>query len=162
MGVSTDGQLSFGILFEENYFFPWDKHRLGEYSSGQGDIEEYWKKVNGFVNPAEDPFDEKGNYKTGFSSDHPGTKEWYSNEHDWRLNNPIPIEIVNYCSDDCPMIILATKHISCGRGYPTVIDLDFLNINIEEERKKLFDFLSICGIETTEKAKWYLSSYIDQ
>jgi hypothetical protein len=159
MGVSTDGQLSFGILFEENYVFPWDENEDGQSPSGSGDIEEYWKKLKGFVNPAEDPFDEKGNYKAGFSSDHPGTKEWYSNKRVWLFNNPIPIEIVNYCAGDYPMIILATKHISCGRGYPTVIDPDFLNINIEEEEKKLSDFLSICGIETTEKAKWYLSSY---
>lgn len=153
MGVSTDGQLCFGILFEEGYSFPWDDD---EY---EGDLEKYWRSLKGFVNPLEFPYDEKGYYKPGFSFNDPRVRSYYEAANDWDKDNPIPITLVNYCSGDVPMYIIATKNISASRGSPGVIDPNFLNTDYEEEKKKIFDFLSACGIETTEEPKWYLSSY---
>ena len=155
MGVSTDGQLCFGILFEEGYSFPWYDD---EY---EGDLEKkYWRSLKGFVNPVECPYDENHNYKPGISGfNDPRVDAYLDAAINWDKNNPIPITLVNYCSGDVPMYIIATKNISASRGYPGVIDPNFLNIDYEEEKKKIFDFLSACGIETTEEPKWYLSSY---
>jgi hypothetical protein len=154
MSVSTDGQLCFGVLFEEGYSFPWDDD---EY---EGDIEKYWKSLKGFVNPVECPYDENHNYKPGISGfNDPKVGAYLDAVINWGKNNPVPIELVNYCSGGYPLYIIATKNISASRGSPEVIDPDFLNINYEEEKKKIFDFLSACDIETTEEPKWYLSSY---
>jgi hypothetical protein len=154
MGVSTDGQLCFGILFEEGYNFPWDDD---EY---EGDLEKYWRSLKGFVNPVEYPYDENHDYKPGISGfNDPKVQAYYNAIFEWGKNNPAPIEIVNYCSGDVPMYIIATKNISANRGYPAVIDPDFLNIDYEKEKKIILDFLSDCGVETEEEPKWYLSSY---
>ena len=65
MGVNTDGQICFGIKFEEGDEFPWED------VDGDYDLEEWWRRVNGYTNPHESPWDEKGGYKEGFSRDDP-------------------------------------------------------------------------------------------
>ena len=152
MGVSTDGQLSFGVCFGGHFEFPWSTDKY------DGDIDKWWQDVRGFVNPIESPFNEHGNYKPGINRDSPVISEYFAKKREWENANPIPVEVVNYCSDECPMYMLSTKGISNKRGYPEKVDIDFLR-DTEEARQVLREFMDQYGIESDDDACWWLSSY---
>ena len=61
MVQSTDGQLSYGVVFDEDFEFPWDAEKW------EGDIEEWWRDVKGFSNPMYYPFDQEGDYEPGYN-----------------------------------------------------------------------------------------------
>lgn len=155
MGVSTDGQLSYGCVFEEGFEFPWDDEKY------EGDIEEWWMDVSGFVNPVENPYGADGNYKPGFDEGSPEIGKFFESERNWLKNNPIPVELVNYCSGDYPMFLLASKDIEAIRGGPTNVDQDFMS-DVETVHKKLIDFLTTYNIDyDPAEVGWWLSSYCD-
>lgn len=52
MSTSTDGQICFGVVFEEDYEFPWDD---------ENNFEKWWQTVNGFK-PSFEIYDDKGEY----------------------------------------------------------------------------------------------------
>lgn len=150
MGVSTNGQLSYGVVFDEGYEFPWDV-------DWDGDADRWWRSVNNFVNPYEYPYDDVGNIKPGMTEEQ-RDKYWRA-VFDWDKANPLPVEIVNYCSGDCAMYLLAVKgfHFSASRGYPEAIDIDDLT-RIDDAHKVLTDFMARWGISGGEPM-WWLSSY---
>jgi len=55
MGISTNGQLHFGIKFEDGFEFPWDFDDEMKSSWRSDDIEHWWREVNGFINPKFNP-----------------------------------------------------------------------------------------------------------
>lgn len=154
MGTSTNGQLSFGVVFEDGFEFPWDA------DPHDGDIESWWRDVRGFVNPVEYPYDESGEYNPGIDEDSPVVDQYFDNQRNWLNANPIPVELVNYCSGDYPMYLLATKHVDNYRGSPKLIDVDsdFIRDTADAE-KKLREFLDEFGIESDGEIGWWLSSY---
>lgn len=154
MGTSTNGQICYGIMFEEDFDFPWGDAKY------DGDIEEWWKEVSGYVNPHFNPWTEDGDYKEGVAHDDPRIQEYHDHRYDWAQNNPLPIEVVNYCSGDCPMYILAVPSTfeSASCGYPTVINTRELVVKDEAE-KDLIDFCKKHGIEVDDTSiGWWLSS----
>ena len=152
MGTSTNGQLSFGVIFEEGFTFPWDADPY------DGSIQSWWLDIRGFVNPIPSPFDEHGEYKPGINSKSPVIGEYLRYEREWMEKNPIPVRVVNYCSGNYPMYILAIKHIYNSRGYPQQVDVaELLNTNNDE--LKLREFLEEFKIEYNNEIKWWLSSY---
>lgn len=153
MGVSTDGQINYGIPFEEGFEFPWSE-------DGDGDIEAWWRTANGYENPMFNPFDESGNYKPGVSRDDPRIGEYFAHQREWMKANPIPVEDVNYCSGDYPMILLAVPGLglSCSRGDPEAFDPASL-VATTEQRQSLLDFCKRWGIEVPSEPAWYLTSY---
>lgn len=59
MGVSTNGQICYGVLFEDGYEMPWDKQR-------QGEEERYYRLFTDY--PTTDEFyTESGGRKEGVS-----------------------------------------------------------------------------------------------
>ena len=162
MGQSTDGQLSFGVVFEEGFEFPWDEYG--------GNIEGWWKKVRGYDNPHYCPFTDDGEYKDDapihvdqygmklLKHDDPRVVSYYEYSREWNKNNPFPIAVVNYCSGDCPMYILAVKHVYCSRGYPEAIKPSFLIVD-DEDRAMLAEFLEAYNIEADGEPQWWLTSY---
>jgi hypothetical protein len=152
MGTSTDGQLSFGVVFEEGFEFPWS---VDEY---EDDIETWWFTIRGFANPIECPFDDRGNNKPGIGPDSPVISEYFAKQREWEVANPIPVELVNYCSGSSPMYILATKHIDASRGGPTAVGFDFLR-DTDEAFQRLRHFLDEFGIAHDGEIGWWLSSY---
>jgi len=164
MGISTDGQLSYGVVFGEEHKFPWDAE---EFEGGY--IEEWWMAVKGYANTHYYPFTKDGYYKEDApvlidkwgnkSLDHsnPKIQAYYDHRRAWLASNPLPVQLVNYCSGDYPMYLVAVKHIECSRGYPTEIDPAFLEVS-EEEKQSLRDFLNLAGLEANEP-KWWLTSY---
>lgn len=153
MGTSTDGQICYGIYFEEGYEFPW-----GEESEWEGDMEEWWLIESGWTWEKEKPFDEEGNYSPGFSDKHPLTEEYFDSRHEWKKSHPCPIVEVNYQSGECPAYILAISEsvITASRGYPEV--LSPLEESVEWGTI-LVEFCDTYGIEHDTGPQWYLSSY---
>ena len=155
MGTSTDGQLSYGVLIDEEFEFPWDAEDYG------GDIEEWWRDVRGFRNPVESPFNEYGRYKPGFSDASPEVREYFKNQREWvswLAANPVPVKLVDYCSGDCPMWLLASRHVRSSSGCPKMVDIEFLRETGVASRQ-LIEFLEEFKIEHNGEIGWWLSSY---
>lgn len=143
MGVSTDGQLCCGIVFEEDFEFPW----------GGMELDEWWREVNDC--PIESPYDGYGDYKPGVTD----SGDYWDRIYSWDKENPFPFELVNYCSGDCPAWILAIPSSvrSCSRGDPLEFNPTDLIITSEEVRR-LLNFCMRFDIKWFEPT-WYLSSY---
>jgi hypothetical protein len=142
MSTSTDGQLCYGLTFEEDYEFPWDGM----------DLDEWWRDIEGC--PVESPYAEGGDYKPGIT-----INDYFEQRRRWDDDNPLPIELVNCCSGDCPIWILAipASVMFCRRGYPLAFDRVDLTVTYEDVQK-LLGFCKRFDIEVTE-LKWLLSSY---
>lgn len=152
MGAATDGQLSYGIVFEEGFEFPWDTKEF------EGDYEKWWEFVNDYQNPEFNPYTEEGQYKDGMNIDSPEITTYFNHVNNWNKEHPLPVDIITHCSYDYPMYLLAIKHISTRRGETVEINPHFLEIS-DLDRQKLIDFLDTYKIETVDEPKWWLTSY---
>lgn len=155
MSTSTDGQISYGILFDEGYEFPWS---TDEY---EDDIDNWWREVNGYINPIDSPYTEDGaGYKPGYSSNHPQVDEYWRHPREWKEANPIPVELVNYQSGEVPAYILAVPSTvqTARRGYPEPFVPESLIVS-GQDRQALIDFCAKYDIEMDTPPSWYLSSY---
>lgn len=156
MGISTDGQLCYGVKFEEDYEFPWEDE----------DIDDWWLIESGWKWDGEEPFTPEGEYAPGFGNNDPRIEEYFRSRHLWLRDHPCPIVEVNYQSGDYPAYILAAPStvITARRGYPERIDPLVLRqgediegeFNIEVEA--LEKFLRKYDLFIDEPA-WWLSSY---
>ncbi len=167
MGVSTDGQICFGIVFPEGFEFPWDDPKF------DGEIEEWWRSIHGYKEPFK--LYDGGEYVGGVKPSREKIDEWYEHHHAWDENHPVPIEIVNYCSGDCPMYILAVRDTirEAARGYPSEIEptqmlvedekLIAFNSFIENHIKRLIHKWNSDEYNEDDQImgnpRWYLSSY---
>lgn len=153
MGLST-GHLSYGCVFEEGFEFPWGDERYG------GDIEDWWRDVKGFTRAVDSPFDEQGNYKPGISEGSPEVSRYYTELQVWGIINPLPVKLVNYCSGDCPMYILASKDLRAKGGYSTPVSIGNIKCT-DGTHQRLMSFLEEFGIVPEGEIGWWLSSYSD-
>ena len=158
MSHSTNGEISFGILFPEGFEFPWESY--GE--------EEWWLKTLGYKPPFE-LFNEEGNYINSLDKDNKEKiSQYFAHKRDFETKNPLPFELVNYCSANCPMFILACPGSvkTAYRGYPKEISLSSES-SYYSEKEALLNFIQtylkdIDGFEDIDLTfKWYLSSYTD-
>lgn len=152
MGVSTDGQICFGVLFEDGYEFPWDADEF------EGFEEDWWRSVNGYI-PLHKPYTEDGNYAPGWGQNDPRLDEHYKHKQAWEDEHPLPFELVNYCSGEYPMYILAIPGtvITAYRGVPVEIQP-----SLTIDKKALDRFNDLCAkfnIEFEQGPCWWLSSY---
>lgn len=153
MTTSTNGQLCYGIFFEDGYEFPWDSEKY------DGDLESWWLYE---VCKYQDPFvlyNSKGDYIDGRKPPDEKETEYYNARHEFKDAHPCPVELVNYCSCDYPMYILAVSDQVkfANRGYPQEItqeDLTALVCGLDI----LTQFCQEHGIETDEEPKLWLSS----
>lgn len=149
MGQSTDGEISFGYIFEEGFEFPWDQY---------DDIEDWWRDVNGFA-PTFYPYNEEGGHKPGVTKDQ--IDAYFDEKREWVKNNSFPVQLVNYCSGECPMYILAVPGsvLTANRGYPKVItEMTVTN----EQKAALLDFCVKYEIDLEEQEPlWRVSSCWD-
>ena len=108
-------QICFGIAFEEDYEFPW--------SGEDSDIETWWRDLNGFKHSFE-LFDSEGNYIDGKEPSGEVVVKYFDEEREFDKLHPLPVEMVNYCSGDYPMWIIAVPSscLSARRGYPSVFN----------------------------------------
>lgn len=137
MGQSTDGELWYGVVFEDGYEFPWDAE------SFDGDIKDWWR--------AEQGFDSTRGYPAA---------GWLEYQNQFDAERPCPVEVVNYCSGEYPMYALAVTGTlqTASRGYPKLIE----GLGISDgEIQPLRDFLVKYELkpEPDKPEGWYLSSY---
>jgi len=155
MSVSTNGQICYGVLLEENSKLPWDNEEF-DY-----DIESWWTyEVLGFKHSFE-LFDEQGRWIEPRKSKEIEDK-YFQEERDFEdSHESLPYELVNYCSGDYPMYILAIKKtcMSAKRGYPEKFDLQDMELISQEEDSDLVEFCSKYKLEIADEPNWYLSSY---
>jgi hypothetical protein len=133
MGVSTDGQICFGNVYEEDFEFPWDEY----------DLEDWWRKEQGF--------DE--------SKDYPA-EGWLDYQKEFDAAHPCPVKLVNYCSGEYPMWILAVPSTvrSNSRGQALRFDPSELVVS-DVEAGALSEFCIKYDLIPEEDAGWYLTSY---
>ena len=153
MSVSTNGIIAFGVPFEEGAKFPWDIEQF------DGDIENWWRDVNGFKDIHE-PWTPEGEYAAGWKKDDPRFDEYYNHRRNWLNENPVPVELENYCSAEYPMfaITIPGLGLGCCRGSPAELDPALL-VATSEQIKSLKDFFREHGIETDGEPQWLLMSY---
>ncbi len=162
MSFSTDGHICFGIRFEEGHEFPWDDERYN------CDIEEWWRSVRGFK-PTKELFTENGEFIGGVEPPDSETNAYFDEMRAWHNAHPLPIELVNYCSGECEMFILAVPS-SCktaARGEPEMFEPCELTVT-PEEIKALLDFCAEFGIKPDEddeendgQPHWFLCGSCD-
>ena len=157
MGMSTDGQICYGIIFEEGFEFPWD---VEEYDNN---IENWWRHVNNFK-PAKEIYTDEGEKIEGITKEE--VDQYWEEILKWDKENPVPVEVVNYCSYDFPMYILAIQGTvtTNSRGYPQELDFNKLTLSIEPQNyKKFIEFIRQWFPDLSEeerRPKWWLSSLI--
>lgn len=113
MGISSDGQICYGIAFEEDYPFPWVDKKW------EGNAESWWfKDVCGYK-PLFEMFDKDGMWINGEEFPKEKISEYYADYDKFKAANPMPVEIEMYCSYDYPMYIVSVPGttLSASRGY---------------------------------------------
>lgn len=153
MGQSTNGEISFGIAFEEESGLPWDSEEYDDIP------EDWWLKVNGYT-PDFYPYTPEGEFKPDVSDNDPRIGAYYAHKDAWLAEHPIPMVLVNSCSAECPAWILAVPGSvsTCYRGHPIAFDPAMLVVS-DEDVAKLKDFCDQYGIEYEDEPSWHLSSY---
>lgn len=137
MGTSTNAIIAFGIQLEEGFEFPWDDE------NDENDCVDWWRELNNYNNPYDWKID----------------KDYWKYQNEWDKENPIPFEIENYCSQECPMYILAVKGTvkTAERGYPN--DFNPNDLKVDPESLNIFKrFIDKYKI-SDENPKWLIFSY---
>jgi hypothetical protein len=150
MGTSADGQICYGVAFEEDFEFPW----------GDEEIEDWWAHtVHGFKHSFE-LFDASGNYLNGREPSKDESSRYFAERREFDAAHPLPVKLVNYCSSECPMYAIAAPSTirTARRGYPTTLDLASLRVP-ESESAGLLKFFADHGIEAPDAPAWLLTSY---
>lgn len=153
MSTPTDGQLCFGYPFYGNFEFPWSDEKYNN------DIEDWWRKINNFKHNVESPYTEDGNYKPGIDELSPLVTEYWNERRDWMWDNPIPVMLINYCSESYPAYILSSKEFTSYRGFPKKIDPKELIEDTQNCQNVLDSFMRKYSISPQRECGWYLSSY---
>lgn len=154
MGQSTNGQICFGILLEDGIELPWDKDEF------EGEPWEWWRKINGYK-PLYECFTQDGQeYAEGFSRDDPRIDEMMDHQSAWDKSNPLPFEMVNVCSGDYPIWIIAVPKtvVTANRGTPLALTSEWLEEDLLVGHN-LEEFCEKHDIKHADAPKWYLSSY---
>lgn len=165
MSTSTNGRVSYGIVFEEGYKFPWDSIKY------DGEVENWWAvEVLGYKKKKGNWFDEEGYWLNDACVEE--CKEQIIVFNKFKEENPPPIELINCQSLGYPMYIIAVPSSvrEARRGFPQSFDPSELMVT-EGERNALIEFCKT-HCEVTEldgeelnqelpplEPKWYLSSY---
>lgn len=132
MGVSTDGIIAYGVIFDDGHEFPWDSPKY------EGEIELWWADYH-------DMWDVVLNSPKEFRA--------------WIKGTPPPFEKVNYCSARYPMWLVAMPGTvtECRRGDPT--EFTPSDLRVEPERAASFAAaLILFGVDPHPLPRWYLMS----
>jgi hypothetical protein len=153
MGISSDGVISYGLKFEEGYEFPWQ----GE------DYTDWWLKESGYKEPFK-LWDSNGNFPNGVKPADSVITEYYNHRREFKKEHPLPFEMVDYCSGEYPMYILAVPGtiITANRGHPIEFNPAELDCRILIHEKELRAFSNFCEkyLNNHDQRKWWLSSYM--
>lgn len=162
MGVTTNGEISFGFELGEEAKTPWKyDYDVDEedWEFEDGDYEDwYYTCVKPFV-PKIQVYTQEGNRIPGITEEQ--VNQHWEDKRKFKTENPMPFELVNTCSYDYPMYILAVpgSNMTCHRGYPVEFSPEDLQVK-QEDLDKFMAFVKEFFPEfATQTPKWYLSSY---
>ena len=149
MSMSTDGQICYGIIFDEGSEFPWNKN------DWDGDIENWWlEEICGYEKPFE-AYNGRGELIVSKEK----LEAYFYIERRFKEKHSLPVKLVNYCSAEYPMYILAVPSsvYENSRGYPLEFKPGGL-ITTDTEVLLLLDFCEE-HCKAKESPQWYLTSY---
>lgn len=155
MGVSTDGQICYGIILDDGEELPWSKD---EYD---WDINKWWVVgILGFKHSFE-LFDKDGRWILPRPSEEIEDKYFQEQRDFEESHEKLPYTLMNYCSGDYPMYILAIERtcMTASRGTPEKFDPQELPGVSAEEDRDLLKFCEKYGISIEGDSGWFLSSY---
>lgn len=158
MGMSVTATLAFGFSFEEGFEFPWSNSAEDAVSV----MEEWWRKVNGFVNPVWNPYTEEGNYKPGVSRDDPRINEYFNYERKWDDAHPVPAMLVESGSESCARYILAVPKSDIWTSWDGPLKVERLPEIDLQAQIALVEFCKKYEIETDGEPAWWLCAYFSQ
>ena len=164
MGSTTYGQICFGVLFPEDYEFPWDSFE------GAGGIDEWWRSHVCGYSPPFQVFDREGNYIDGEEPPQEVIDEYYQHRRDFDEEHPLPFQVVNCSWVDDPRWVIAVPEscLSAEWGSPTEFKPENLAYPaLESSARKLTEFCKEHCQPWREwnngapnfTPKWYLSGY---
>lgn len=157
MGVSTDGQICYGILFPEDFEFPWDDEKFG------GDVRDWWLvHVMGYKEPFR-AYSDDGESMPGI--DDAKIREYFSHRSGFEMEKGPPlVQAVNVCSGSYPEWVVALRStcLVANRGNPVSFNPESLHVS-DTDRDELIrfceEYIPDPGDEYPELVpKWYLSS----
>ena len=154
MSVSTDATICYGFLCEEDAKFPWDNDVY------EWDLQLWWRQVQGYV-PSHPLYRSDGNYLPGLEPTKEQEDAYWSEVEAWDAAHPFPVDIVNYCSAEHPMCIIALRESvqTVAQGYAERLDPLLLSVDAAAVQR-LRDFCAQYEIayEAGDEG-WWLSSY---
>ena len=148
MGVSTDANICYGIFLDEDYEYPW----------GDEWEETWWRETACGYRPPFELFNERGDWIDGKEPDKEIVSEYFDHQRNFEKAHPMPFELVNYCSGEFPMCILAVPGTvtRASRGYPKEIN----PLRLVVSSSFLLPFEEFCKeFGFSGERKWWLSSY---
>lgn len=149
MSQSTNGQIAFGIVYDEGTEFPW---------SERDDFDDWW--LNDICNfkPSREIWDEAGNFINGVRPEQSVINAYFNEKDEFLENHVCLIEPLNVCSYEYPIyaLIISSTKITASGGNPTVFEPDTLVVT-DEEIQALKDFCETFNIPYSEPS-WFLSS----
>lgn len=154
MGQSTDGQICYGVYVGDE--LPWGDGEDFEYDR---DEVAWWRKRRGFKRSFE-LFTPEGDWIDEAGTTEERRRAYSQEQWDWDKANPMPFELVNACSSECPEWIIALPGTlkSASRGYPEKISEGTISlVHREAALERYKAFLAEIGVEG--EPSWYLSSY---
>src|SRR3990167_10247137 len=155
MTQSTNGQICFGLMFEEDAEFPWEEHNRWD------DIDDWWLSYVLKWLPSNELYDKDGEYISGVKPPEESIDRYYKEKRDFVEKAPkLPVKLVNYCSGKYPQYILAVPSTfkKASRGNPESFDPDKLQVD-GVEFLALLDFCKKYDLQPSGEPRWYLSSY---
>src|SRR5690242_14196191 len=97
MSVSTNGQICYGVVFPDGYEFPW----------GESNIDDWWLEECGYKPSINIYADTETGYVDNKKPDQKIIDQYYDEKVNFLKDHLIPVAVVNYCSGDYPMYLLA-------------------------------------------------------
>ena len=118
MGTSTDAILCYGISVDEGDELPWSDR--DKYDDG---IYDWWIEESRWK-PSIQPYDEDGEPLPNVSKE--AIDRYHQERYNFSKTHPLPIELVEHCSYEYPMSIIAVPGTvtRASRGFPEAIDED--------------------------------------
>lgn len=155
MGMDIKGQICFGVKFEEDYEFPWDKK---EYDY---DINDWWLYEVLKYKPSFTLYDNNGDYLGGKTPPSNIVIKYYEERRIFIENSQtLPIELINYYIDSYSMFIIAVPGTYIHSLSYDLVCFDPMNLKVtQEQTQNLVDFCNKYELKYIGEPGWYISGY---
>ena len=157
MGISSDGQICYGIEFEDEYEFPWEDEEWNQ------DIEKWWCFGICGYKPLFKIYDENGEHIDKNISPKK-INEYYEQYNNFKKINPMNVDIIQHCTYENSIYIIAVPNTYQynSRGYAKEIKLREIS---EKEENHVINFcekycktISSFDVFPKMELKWLLTS----